>query len=101
MDYKKIFNKVTQILLPTLTILGFYFTAIKKPELGLIFNLSAQVFWLYASWQAWKKAGQVGIFITTLIITVIVSYGVINYWFLRSSLKTKIKRINTIPPILF
>ncbi|HZE87098.1 MAG TPA: hypothetical protein VE090_02710 [Methylomirabilota bacterium] len=78
-----LFNKLTQFLLPTLTILGFALTSFKKPELGLIFNLLAQIFWLYASWQAWKKAGQVGIFITTLIITVIVSYGIINYWFLR------------------
>lgn len=82
-EKRKLFNKATQVLLPVLTILGFLFTALKKPQLGLVFNLSAQVFWLYSSWQAWKKAKQIGIFITTLIITVILLYGVINYWFLN------------------
>lgn len=77
-----LFNKLTQIFLPLLTISGFFFTSIKKPELGLIFNLSAQVFWLYASWKAWKEAKQIGIFVTTLAITAITLYGVINYWFL-------------------
>ena len=85
MDEKNssVFNKFTQVFLPTFTILGFAFTSLKKPELGLIFNLVAQIFWLYSSWQAWKKANQIGIFITTLVITVIVLYGVINYWFLK------------------
>ncbi len=78
-----LFNRATQVLLPAFTIVGFAFTSIKKPEFGLLFNLTAQVFWLYSSWQAWKKAGQIGIFITTLVITIIVTYGVINYWFLR------------------
>ena len=77
-----LFDKFTQIFLPTFTILGFLLTALKKPELGLLFNLAAQVFWLYSSWQAWKKAKQIGIFITTLVITIITTYGVINYWLL-------------------
>lgn len=77
------FDKVTQFLLPVLTILGFMFTSIKKPELGLAFNLGAQVFWLYATWKAWKKAGQIGLFVTAVVITVILLYGVINYWFLK------------------
>lgn len=77
------FDKATQVLLPALTITGFALTAMKKPQLGLIFNLISEIFWLYSSWYAWKKAGQVGIFITTLIITVIVTYGVINYWFIK------------------
>lgn len=77
-----LFNKATQLLLPTITIIGFTLTAMKKPEFGLIFNLVAQVFWIYSSWQAWKKADQVGLFITSLFITVAVMYGVINYWFL-------------------
>lgn len=78
----KLFNLATQVFLPLFTILGFFFTSIKKPELGLLFNLLAQVFWLYSSYQAWKKANQIGIFITTLAITAIVLYGVINYWVL-------------------
>ncbi len=77
-----LFDKITQILLPTFTILGFLLTSLKRPALGLIFNLIAEIFWIYASWQAWKKAGQIGILITTVFITIILVYGVINYWFL-------------------
>ncbi|MEK7559557.1 MAG: hypothetical protein AAB521_04595 [Patescibacteria group bacterium] len=85
MEKKKVnyFNQMTQVLLPGLTILGFALTAIKKPEYGLIASLFSEIFWLYSGWQAWKKAGQIGIFITTLIITVIVAYGVVNYWFIH------------------
>jgi hypothetical protein len=75
-------NRATQILLPTLTIAGFLLTSLKKPEVGLIFNLFAQVFWLYSGWQAWRKAGQFGIFITAIVLTGIVLYGVFNYWVL-------------------
>ena len=78
-----VFDKLTQFSLPTFTILGFLFTSLKKPEIGIIFNLISQVFWLYASWQAWKKAKQIGIFITTLLITVILIYGTLNYWFIK------------------
>lgn len=80
---KNLFNKATQIALPLLTTLGFLFTSIKRPDVGLSFNLVAQIFWLYSGYQAWKKANQIGIFITSLIITLIVSYGVINYWFIK------------------
>lgn len=77
-----LFQMATQIMLPGFTIAGFALTSMKIPEWGLIFNLIAQIFWLYASWQAWKKADQIGIFITTLFITLIVTAGVINYWVL-------------------
>ena len=77
-----VFDKITQVLLPVFTILGFLLTSLKKPAFGLIFNLVAEIFWIYASWQAWKKAGQIGILVTTVFITIIVGYGVINYWFL-------------------
>lgn len=76
-------NILTQIFLPLFTICGFLFTSFKKPEIGLAFNLTAQIFWLYASWQAWKKANQIGILITTFIITIILLYGLYNYWFLK------------------
>ena len=79
---EKVFDRVTQVALPFFTILGFLITAMKRPEYGLIFNLIAQVFWLYASYKAWKKAGQIGIFITTFILGIIILYGVINYWFI-------------------
>ena len=75
-------NSATQVLLPTFTILGFLLTAVKKPQFGLAFNLIGQVFWLYAGWQAWKKAGQVGMFVTVLITTIIILFGVVNYWIL-------------------
>lgn len=74
------FDSLTQVLLPTLTILGFLFTSLKSPQVGLIFNLTSEIFWLYAAWQAWKKANQVGILITTIIITLILLFGVFNYW---------------------
>lgn len=78
----RLFDRLTQTLLPALTILGFLLTSLKKPEFGLIFNLLAQIFWFYSAWQAWKKANQIGIFLTTLAIGCITLYGVINYWFL-------------------
>ena len=74
------FDKLTQVMLPTTTILGFTLTAMKKPELGLVFNLISEIFWLYSSYIAWKTAGQIGIFITTIILTMIIGYGVLNYW---------------------
>jgi len=77
------FDKATQILLPTLTATGFLLTGLKKPEIGLVISLVSQIFWMYTSWQAWKKAGQIGIFITSIIVTIVVLFGVINYWFLR------------------
>jgi hypothetical protein len=75
------FDKATQLLLPSLTITGFLLTSLKRPDLGLLFNFTAQIFWLYSGWQAWKKAGQIGIFLTTIVLTLIVSFGIINYWF--------------------
>ncbi|MGB4966472.1 MAG: hypothetical protein WBO77_05195 [Microgenomates group bacterium] len=76
------FDKLTQVMLPITTILGFTLTSMKKPELGLIFNLASEIFWLYSGYKAWKTAGQIGIFITTIIISIIVLYGVLNYWVL-------------------
>ena len=80
---KQKFDKATQILLPTLTGIGFLITGLKKPEIGLVVSLVSQIFWLYTSWQAWKKAGQIGIFITTIITTAVLLFGVINYWFIK------------------
>lgn len=78
---KSFFNKITQILLPLLTIAGFALTSLKYPAYGLTLNLLAQIFWLYAGWKAWKNAGQIGIFITSIAIGIILIYGVINYFF--------------------
>lgn len=76
-------QKSTQILLPGLTILGFLLTSLKMPQYGIVINLVAQIFWIYAGWQAWKKASQIGIFINSVIVTVIIVVGVINYWLLK------------------
>lgn len=75
-------NNLIQIGLVFFTILGFLFTSLKLPAYGLIFNLIAQFFWINSSYKAWKNANQIGIFINTIIITLIVTWGIINYWFL-------------------
>ena len=80
---KQFMNKITQVALPVFTTLGFLLTALKMPSVGLVFNLIAEIFWLYSSYIAWKKANQIGIFITTIIITIILLYGVANYWLIK------------------
>ncbi|GAB0174721.1 MAG: hypothetical protein HHAS10_06000 [Candidatus Altimarinota bacterium] len=75
-------NAIMQVGLTGFTISGFLFMSLKMPEYGLIFNLVAQIFWIYSSWKAAKEAKQWGIFITTIFIAVIVLFGVINYWIL-------------------
>jgi len=73
-------NNFVQVCLVLFTSLGFLLTALKLPQYGLIASLIGEVFWLYASYKAWKQAGQIGIFVNTIIITTIVLYGVLNYW---------------------
>lgn len=75
-------NNFAQVGLVFFTMMGFLLTALKLPQYGLIFNLIAEVFWLYSSYKGWKKANQVGMFINTILITCIVLWGIINYWFL-------------------
>ncbi|HEY4513172.1 MAG TPA: hypothetical protein VJH06_01525 [Candidatus Paceibacterota bacterium] len=77
------FNSVMQICLVFFTSLGFLLTGLKLPQYGLISNLIGEIFWIYASYKAWKKADQVGMFINTVIISVVLLMGVINYWFLK------------------
>jgi hypothetical protein len=81
---KKFFtlNNLAQIGLIFFTMLGFLFTSLKYPAYGLIFNLISQFFWIYSSYKAWKDANQIGIFINTIMITLIILWGVVNYWFL-------------------
>ena len=74
-------NSVMQVGLVGLTMLGFLLTSLKLPEYGLIASLISEVFWLYSTYKAWKEANQVGMFINTLIVTGILIFGVINYWF--------------------
>ncbi len=75
-------NTFTQIGLTVFGIGGYLLIALKMPQYGLLVALVGQVFWVRASYQAWKEADQIGIFITTIFITVIVLGGVINYWLL-------------------
>lgn len=77
-----VFNDLMQIGLVGFTILGFLLTALKLPQYGLASNLISQIFWLYSSYKAWKEANQIGIFINTIIILLILIGGVINYWLL-------------------
>lgn len=79
---EKLFSDVAQFALPGLTIGAQIATSLKFPQYGLMMNLVAQPFWLYSSWKAWRQAGQVGILITTVIFTIVTTFGIINYWFL-------------------
>ena len=74
-------NAVMQIGVVVFTILGFLLTALKLPQYGLISALVSEVFWLYSAYRAWREADQIGIFLTTVVVTVIIFWGVVNYWF--------------------
>ncbi len=74
------FNSFTQVALPVFTIGTQIAFALKVPQWGLIVNLIAQPFWFYSGWVAYKKAGQSGILITTIVVTVIIIFGIVNYW---------------------
>jgi hypothetical protein len=76
-------NNIAQIGLVVFSILGYLLTSFKLPQYGLIFALISEIFWLYSSYKAWKKADQIGIFIVTIVITLIILFGVTNYWFLK------------------
>ena len=73
---------LTQFALPGFTILAYLLIALKRPEFGMIMSLLAQPFWLYSTWKAYKKLGQIGMFITSIVITIILIVGVVNYWLL-------------------
>lgn len=75
-------NNFAQVGLIVFTMLGFLLTSLKLPAYGLIFNLISQVFWIYSSYKAWKNANQIGIFINTIFITLIILWGIVNYWIL-------------------
>jgi len=75
-------NTAMQIGLVFFTLLGFLLTAMKLPQYGLASNLFAQIFWFYTSIKAWREANQIGILINTIVVTLIVAYGVLNYWIL-------------------
>ena len=76
------FNTLMQVGLVGFTMLGFLLVSLKLPQYGVIANLIAQIFWFYSAYKAWKEANQLGIFINTIIIFLILVAGVINYWLL-------------------
>ncbi|MFA5248695.1 MAG: hypothetical protein WC415_05830 [Patescibacteria group bacterium] len=78
----KLFNLFTQILIPVLTISGQIALAFKFPQWALVMVLTAQPFWIYSSWKSFKEAGQVGMFINSVIFSVVTLFGFLNYWFL-------------------
>ena len=82
-------NIVMQVGLVVCTGLGFLLTSLKLPHYGVIANLIGQVFWLYSSYRAWREADQIGIFISTVIITLILIYGVTNYWLFAEKFSVK------------
>jgi len=78
---KSLFNTVTQVAIPVLTVGTQIAIALKYPQWGLVINLIAQPFWLYSAWKSYKKAGQIGLFITTVLVTIVISLGIVNYFF--------------------
>lgn len=79
-DDSSLFNKTTQIALPVMTIAVQAAIALKLPQWGLVINMLAQPFWIYSAWKSYKQAGQIGLLVTTLVVTVIIGLGIINYW---------------------
>jgi len=77
-----LFNTITQIAIPVLTVGTQIAIALKYPQWGLVINLISQPFWIYSSWKAYKKAGHVGLLITTVLVTVVILLGIINYFFM-------------------
>ena len=82
MDNKNLFNSISQIAIPTLTIGAQISIALKYPQWGLVINLMVQPFWLYSTWKSYKEAGQIGLFVTAVMMTIVIIAGIINYWFL-------------------
>jgi len=76
------FNKIVQVVLPILTLSSQIAITLKYPEWGLIINLFVQPFWIYSAWKAYKEAGQIGLFITTILFAILVVIGIVNYWIL-------------------
>ena len=80
MNNEKMFNIMTQVSLPVLTLGGQLAIAMKFPKYGLVLALASQPFWLYSSWKSYKQAGQVGIFVNTVAFSMLTIFGVLNYW---------------------
>lgn len=83
MKDRNIFDKIAQFALPALTIGATLLISLKHSGWGIVVNLAAQPFWLYSSWKAYKQAGQSGMLITTIVMVLVLIYGVINYFFIK------------------
>ena len=81
-DRRRLFDIISNVCLPVFTTLGFLLTSLKLPQWGLASNLFSEIFWLYSAYRAWKDANQIGIFINTILILIILIGGVVNYWLL-------------------
>lgn len=80
MSTNKRLDRASQFAIPLLTVGGYALTGLKQPEWGLIISLIAQPFWLYSSHKAYKEAGQGGLFATSIVMTIVIVLGIINYW---------------------
>ncbi len=81
-DKHNFFDKFIQIALPIVAVVSWLLTSIKHPEYGLVVAFFAQTLWLYVTYHGWKKANQVGGFVTTVFEITIITFGILNYWFL-------------------
>lgn len=82
-EKKKLLNLSVQILLPVLTIGAQVALAFKLPNWSLIINMTAQPFWIYSAWKAYKNANQIGLLINSIFFTLITAWGIVNYWVIR------------------
>lgn len=82
MKFERSLNKIAQFAIPTFTLGGILLIALKHPAWGLLANLIAQPFWLYETYRTWKKMGQWGMFVNSVVYGFIVLFGVINYFLL-------------------
>jgi hypothetical protein len=80
MQKEKNLNLISQFAIPIFTVGGQIAIAMKFPQWGLLLVLLSQPFWLYSSWKSYKKAGQAGILVNTVIFTGVTIFGVLNYW---------------------
>lgn len=79
---EKYMNAASQVAIPVFTLGGMLLVSLKYPGWGVLSLFTAQPFWFYSTYRAWRQSGQIGIFLTTIAYTVITGFGVINYFFL-------------------
>ena len=80
-EKQNFFDKSIQILLPLVAVSSWLLTSVKLPEYGLVVAFFAQTIWLYVTYHGWKKANQIGGFVTTIFEILIISFGILNYWY--------------------